>query len=372
MAAGAPSARIVGLDAWRAALMLGGLFVHGSMWLPDAPLFTVVASTSQAFRMGAFFAIAGFLSARALSTRPPQQWLRRRIVQLGMPLGFGITILSPLIWWLSRGLPPGSFARLISPFSWHHLWFLVALILYSAAASALFRVASRRALIGRLGEAIVAEKLSALSIFMLVAATSIVLMVATKALVPVSVAVPFPNIELIAAYFPVFLFGMSMDLVVPLRAALLARWRGHAGVLAAVALVSCLWFCAGAAIASPRVADAVAIALKTVALALGPATVFLIILRSAQTVQHIPRIVRDLSEASYTMYLLHVPIICLVNLTTLLRPWHTYTRYGLAIGIAFGTSYGFHRLVVRRSPILSFLLNGKTAPAAPPLSPLVG
>ncbi|WP_204320247.1 hypothetical protein, partial [Proteus vulgaris] len=64
------SERIVGLDNWRALLMLAGVFLHATTVQDiDLPLFVLIAKTSSNFRMGTFFAIAGLLSLLAIRKR---------------------------------------------------------------------------------------------------------------------------------------------------------------------------------------------------------------------------------------------------------------------------------------------------------------
>ncbi|MGW8281000.1 hypothetical protein ACWGK7_16075 [Sphingomonas aurantiaca] len=66
-----PVGYIIGLDTWRAALMLGGVVLHGSIGLPALGLFVAIDMISQTFRMGTFFGIAGILTAIALAKRAP-------------------------------------------------------------------------------------------------------------------------------------------------------------------------------------------------------------------------------------------------------------------------------------------------------------
>jgi hypothetical protein len=62
--------RIVGLDAMRVLLMLGGLPLHAFCRHAPQPLFTAIALISHLFRLGCFVAISGFLSACRCATIP--------------------------------------------------------------------------------------------------------------------------------------------------------------------------------------------------------------------------------------------------------------------------------------------------------------
>ena len=71
-------------------------------------------------------------------------------------------------------------------------------------------------------------------------------------------------------------------------------------------------------------------------------------------------LVRSFSEASYTIYLVHWPVLVLLNRA--LDAWQVPVGFEfLALTVATGVlSYYFHTLVVARVPVLAFLLNGRT------------
>lgn len=345
--------RIAGLDAWRALLMAGGLFVHGSAWLPPAPLFVLITDISHSFRMGAFFAISGFLTALALNRRDAAAWLRRRLVQLGVPALVGMSLLCPLIWLIVMTSDQASRNGWLSPFAWHHLWFLFALMLYSACAVVLHDLDRRHGLARRLDGVRAAE--SGQIALMLTA-------LATAGLIALSLAVirwafspqfltTFHSAELIAGYLPMFVLGFVLARADRLRARAVAAHR--------LCLAICLGVVLAYAAADALAPDSVMLAaIRAAAAALCPPAVFLLILRSALSIRRVPALMGHVSEASYTVYILHYPISVLIN-THVAIGVEPHLAYFLTILASGAASFAFHVLVVQRSPVLALLLNGK-------------
>lgn len=351
-AASAPG-RIAGLDAWRALLMSAGLFVHGSLWLPPAPLFSVIGDASQAFRMGAFFAISGFLTAIALGRRDPAVWLRRRLVQLGIPALVGMTVLSPLIWFTVATSRSAALGWPLLPFEWHHLWFLFGLILYSCTAVAVHAADRRHALIARIDR--MTDARSGRLAVLLAATSSAVLLGAALPLLrwvlPPSYFHAFGNAQLIAGYLPMFLLGFVLARADRLRGRV-TEARGF-GVAICAAMVI-----AYAVVHLLPPLTPLADHVRFVAAALCPPAAFLLILRSAMAIRHVPALVGHVSEASYTIYILHYPLSVLIN-THCAPGVEPHLAYLLSILASGAASFAIHVLVVQSSPALALLLNGK-------------
>lgn len=188
--------------------MVGGLFVHGYAWLPHTHLFFVVEIVSQAFRMGVYFALSGFLSAVALRRASPGPWLSRRLRQLGIPAMTGVLVLSPLVWWLASTRPHTVAGEPPLIFDWLHTWFLWGLLTCSAALWLLDRrdpagrwidLARRR----RPGELILGVALATLVMFSIMAPL-------LRAALPPEVLAAYCNVQLIAGYIPTFMFGVLL------------------------------------------------------------------------------------------------------------------------------------------------------------------
>lgn len=175
-----PSDRLYALDAVRAFALLSGVVLHAALayvmqpgdWgvgvrTPDLGLWAFVHYIHD-FRMQLFFLLAGFFGARVVSRRGVRAFVRDRVVRIGLvfiALLYPVKLLISLPWiaggiktgWLS--LSPAA-ARLplmvlaigglqdehwpmISP---GHLWFLYYLLLVTALFIALRWVAQQRGL----------------------------------------------------------------------------------------------------------------------------------------------------------------------------------------------------------------------------------
>ena len=345
--------RLDGLDLWRALLMLGGLFVHASMCLPSQPLFSVVGDASSAFRMGCFFAVSGLLSAMVLERREPSAWLSKRLGTLGVPAVFGILTISPLVWALVEATRGPAVRPALMPFEWHHLWFLFALMLYSVGAAALHLFDRRTAAIARL-DGLVARGSVAVAVLLVAAASALLLglspPVLEASLAP-DYAHSFRSVQQIVGFAPMFLLGFLLGRMPRLR----ERAVGSVGL--AVAILAA----AAAAYALVKLHPAFLAHRDTVRFvmaALCPPAAFLLILRSALAIRRVPRIARQLADASYTIYLLHYPLAVAFNtqLAPGMEPHLAWAACILAAGLG---SFAIHQLLVTRSPALQFVLNGK-------------
>ncbi|MCP4234894.1 MAG: acyltransferase family protein [Aestuariibacter sp.] len=161
-----PSSRLHYLDATRAFALLLGIVFHASLsFMPVFIGWAVMdvstsyiaggfALISHTFRMALFFLIAGFFSAMVLHKTRTRNFLQSRAVRLGVPFIVGWLVLRPLLvsGWIAGGqsmrgdadisasLSQG-FASLTNLpnelFVGTHLWFLYYLILFTLSAIAL-------------------------------------------------------------------------------------------------------------------------------------------------------------------------------------------------------------------------------------------
>ncbi len=151
-------ARIHSLDALRAVMMLLGLVLHTALsYVPELSSgewpyqdrqasdgFGWLVSLIHTFRMPAFFAVAGFFAAFLVERRGTGAFLRHRLNRIGVPLAGGWILLFPLtaVAWIfaaSRSAaPPAAPGSAGGVMDLIHLWFLYHLLVLSAAV-ALFR-----------------------------------------------------------------------------------------------------------------------------------------------------------------------------------------------------------------------------------------
>lgn len=67
---------------------------------------------------------------------------------------------------------------------------------------------------------------------------------------------------------------------------------------------------------------------------------------------------RHLSDATYSIYLFHHPVVMILGIAFLGMGANIYLEYAIIVFVAFGLPYLLHRWVIARSQTLSFLFNG--------------
>lgn len=355
---------IVGLDAWRAGLLTGGLFFHGTMLHGEHLAFDLIETVSTAFRMAAFFAIAGFLAERSLRNRRPADWISGRSLRIGIPAIFGVVVISPLIWvMLALNLPVERMANEL-PFQWHHLWFLYALLLYQFVAYLLVdKVAPRRvaraiAVLRNMGQPSVVVALAILSLTVMILTSWLVLRFA-----PPVYQRMLLDVRLIFGYLPLYLFGMALAASPGLRGRMLADVRLPATVLVLTACAYLGWRFGYAPHLSADEVVGAEIEIRFIVAALCPPAAIILVMRSALRIRTASPLTRRLCDASFTIYVVHFPLLFATNLLATRYQWPVLIEYAAAILVVAIVSYVFHVAVVRRSPPLALLLNGQLPPS---------
>ncbi len=151
-----PLPRYHGLDCLRATMMLLGLVLHSSIHyftLPDPTLQVYLdAQTSvffeylfgfiHSFRMPTFFVIAGFFAAFVCDTRGTRTFLRHRLDRIGIPLMWSLPIIFVIVAAASYfaqlstagpKLPEAGFEAIWNGL-FMHLWFLYHLLIFCVVA----------------------------------------------------------------------------------------------------------------------------------------------------------------------------------------------------------------------------------------------
>lgn len=369
-------------DSLRAFLMLLGIPYHAAMvyhsrilWDMQSPdkseLLTFVSGVLVSFRMPAFFMVAGYFAAMMLEKRPAAEWLQGRLIRLGIPFLTGLVLLAPLQVALidlnsamTGAVPMGAALHVAARdvahpgFSWiMHLWFLPALLIYSLLL-VIGRSWLRGQTLSRLAEVarsacLRAPLASLLVLAMFIAAWDVSIslskdrMLATDGVFAYLLA---HGLDPYLRYLPVFFIGVLIRNSPDVRRALVWRTGWQVPALALLA----------AALASPlrgQVGEALTItyeAIDGIAAILMSFTVIGIAERFWNRPDaRIDRIV----DASFTIYLLHHPIIIGLATLFLLADWPPLLEFALTCVIAFTVSYAAHRLL-RRSAVALFLFNG--------------
>ena len=309
--------RMPGIDVWRAVLMLFGIAYHGTMLRPqDLPFFRVIVLVSQSCRMGLFFALSGFLAAYALQRREPLFWLKDRLVSLGIVTAFGLAVICPLT----------TLAALIAPEAgriehgfpqWYHIWFLVALLLYTPAAYLLNSLNARYCVIGKWESDERSMRYAQPLLLLVIPLISLCLMISGALLVqhltPALFWFALMQVRPAMGYVPLFLMGFIIARSPRLRHELTKSATLPAIILAIVGTSYLAWHVYSPALLSGAERQARDPVVLGIGSAICPPAMMLLMLRSAQSIRRTPPVLKRLADASFTIYLVHMPIVIAIN-----------------------------------------------------------
>ncbi|SPX79566.1 Glucans biosynthesis protein C [Mycobacterium xenopi] len=378
--------------------MLAGIVLHATMaYLPglrtlnwpiaDKSTSTVLGLAYfvvHIFRMALFFMVAGFF-ARLLHQRLGTAGLiKNRLRRIGLPfLAAMVLIIPPAIganiWGAVQigvhgGPPPGSSAPVIGPpIPLGHLWFLYLLLVLLALwlpVRAVFAwldaSGARRAAAAGVVARVIARRFAPVLLAVPVASV----LVSTKWwLVWMGVPMPatglVPNVPAVLIFGCAFVLGWVMHREQSALRYLAADWLPYlaAAVLATLAAI----YVAGDALhfsmqPMPNFKRTVLATTYTLALwcwcfaIIGAAVRFLD--------EPTPR-VRYLSDASYWMYLVHVPIVWLLQASLLRWPLHWSVKFSLVISVTTALLLASYHWLVR-STFVGVFLNGRRYPKSSP------
>ncbi|WP_285135967.1 acyltransferase family protein [Microbacterium sp. lyk4-40-TSB-66] len=366
--------RIDYLDGLRAALMLLGIPFHAALafsgggWLVsspiDSPALVAVADFLHAWRMPAFFLVAGFFAALLLQRRGPGPWFRGRLTRLGVPLVFGVVLTVPVQWALIGhhrfGNWPETWAfvsRLAAvPSQWWllHLWFLLELLIL-CAVTAVIAASPLRSSLARLSDVVArcAHRRPAATTAVVLLLASVLVLLGRGAWRLLSLDEMLNGVisRNLVVYAPAFavgaLLGSRRDLLSLVTSRAAAATFAIAAVAASVVAVTVSGAGAGTVVRS--VAWTI-VGLTAAGVALSTARGLL---------ERRRHVIRWLVDASLVVYIVHQPII--LALAVVLFSIGVFGILGWTVTVA--TALILSALiyeVVNRTPGLRFLLTGRT------------
>ena len=353
-------------DAVRSALMLLGIPYHvaldyrpQAMWMIPvdevAPMMGVIVAVIHMFRMPAFFLVAGYFTALLLLRQDGGTWLRRRYARLGIPFVAGLVVILPVLNLLAAILrhdgAAGLHALYPSPESGlRHLWFIVVLLDMQTIVAALCAVRPRLRLawvppaidhwIARhflLSGLVTAAAISLYAV--------LIVRVAHRLLLDAAVAEGLFRIVDLATYAPYFCTGILLQRSPQaLRAFTTVR-----PAIIAVALLAI-----GASLRTHHFQSLAAIASTQV-----------IVATAKRHASHPRQWIRSLVDASFVIYLVHMPIVIALAILWQRLHWSPWTEFTLGSLLTLLLSYAIWR-GGRRSRILCWLFGGIPLPASDP------
>ncbi len=382
--------RLHGLDALRGGALLLGVVLHASLsFFPQQAW--IVADDSRSigaavlffaihlFRMTAFFLIAGLFAHMMLARRGWAGFTRDRLVRIAGPLAafwlpVMVGIVTALVWnaHASGLIVPGAPPPPPPVYDWTnfpltHLWFLWVLLIFYAAALLLrapFAALDRPGAWGRTVDRLTGALVGPWTPAVLAAPLAFALW-RDPAWIPFF-AVPTPDAGLAPNTAALVGFGLAFGLgfLLDRRRDLLdriARWSPLYLVVAVAAGVGA-WTLAGgprlAPMVEPTADKAIAAAVTALAVyasALAAVGLCLKFLSGPSPTR------RYLADASYWIYILHLPLVMLAQVLVQDWPGPWWVKLaGVSAGV-FILCLGSYELVVRHS-VVGRWLNGRRIP----------
>lgn len=383
--------RLDSLDAVRAFALLLGVAFHASLsfvpvftgWavqdLSTSPWVGMFMTVSHSFRMELFFLLAGFVSRGAVQRRGAGEFLRARLVRIGVPFVAGWFVLRPLLvsgWILGsmslRGTVdvPGAFSEAVRSlstlphgiFTGTHLWFLYYLALITVTAVGLRRMLAwidpGWKLSGPRADAVV-NGLATVpgSVLLLAVPTAVVLWFMQTWGVDTPERTLWPHVPVLLLYGGCFTLGWILArrrdrmirLVRPTPVRVVLACLGVTGVLGL-----------GDIERDPSHPHYVA---AHVAYALGYAVTLwsLVFLTLGVFMERCPRpnaAIRYVADSSYWMYLIHLPVVVWCQVAMAEGAQHWSMKLAVVVAMSVGTALFTYDLWVR-STWIGQVLNGR-------------
>jgi len=347
------SQRIHGMDFARAVLMTLGIIYHSALiYVPNpswamqsgqsASFFASLTTFTSSFRMHAFYVIAGFFFLLIIQKKGVNSAVKDRIVKLGIPLlfvGFTINFVANALA-MNYSFPENPLMYVIKGEWMRHLWFIGNLIVYCYALSLVISIF---------------KKISAYKLF----TTAILIGVS-----PILIAVTKDQIWRFTGYDN-FMFIYPRNLVIFLPYFLLGAF---------------LYLHKEAALRLINIKNLILLSVLTILLmalrtkvdgltgnfiseyysmsASLTAITLLCLLGNKGSEK-----VREFTDASYTIYLIHSPIIMVLFYFFFTDSYLSlWLQYIILVTATFIICYLIHHLLIDKIPPLALLMNGKKTP----------
>ncbi|WP_293676951.1 acyltransferase family protein [uncultured Phenylobacterium sp.] len=396
------SDRLHGLDAVRGyALMLGVVFHATMSFLPGPQVWMAKDSESSlvlsglffwshSFRMTTFFLIAGFFAHLTFHRRGAKRFIVDRAKRIALPLvvfwplviagilgasGYAVYVATGTFPTAPPEAPGATAATADVPFPLTHLWFLYVLILLYVATLAVRAIAAAVDRGGRLRAGLD----TAVAVVVRNPFAPILLAV------PVAIAfyrtpdwlvffgVPTPDANLIPNPAAAVQYGLAFGLgwLIHRQPALLdgLRDRWTVNLAVGVALSGYLLFELGVAPVVTPDKDAVALATHAALYALAIwSWTFAVIGMALRFLNDESPVRRYIADSSYWIYVIHLPIVILLQAWVSGFDWHWSVKFAAVLGIGFAVMFLTYELLVRHTFIGAWL-NGRRVPwrtARPP------
>jgi glucan biosynthesis protein C len=389
--------RMHALDAVRGLALLLGIAFHAAFsFVPSkVPIWVVTDNhpsvtlgilffSLHVFRMTTFFMIAGFFAHMTFHRRGARDFILDRLKRIAVPLVVGwpflfASIVAISIWAVIAAnhgvLPKGpspAFPRFPN-FPLTHLWFLYVLLEFYAGT---LIVRGVTALIDRDGrfragvDRVVASVMgSPFAPLILAAPTAVLFALSDKWLMWFGIPTPdgsfATNAIALTGFGTAFGFGWLLHRQTGLLEQIQRRWAlnlalGVAFIAASLAIVGVTARITPLADETAHLMGAVSYALATWTMTFAMVGLALRFLSGYSPVR------RYIADASYWLYLIHMPIVMALQVVVAPLDWPWPLKYAVILGVGLPSMLASYELLVRHS-FIGWVLNGRRAPWRPVL-----
>ncbi|OEK01177.1 hypothetical protein BFP97_06475 [Roseivirga sp. 4D4] len=366
------SQRLHSLDALRAIMMLLGIVLHATepyslgedaSWAKDPNgthiSMNYIFGIIHIFRMPIFFMVAGFFGSMLFYERGPRAMMKNRLRRILMPFGVFLLLLHPIIisaWTYTSETMGVSVSRMLTTMTWlpgmtYHLWFLYYLLMITAIsfclASALKHTPRFTQWITRAFEWLMRRKMVFILVFSIVVFLLLVWMWDTWISTPLSFT---PDLPVLVAYSLFYFIGW----VLFKSKHFLDNMMRNDWVFAISGLVIfTLRF-----IFRPYIDDVLYGALNAIMVWFFVFGITGLFIRYAS--RYSARM-RYVSDASYWVYLIHLPLTGLIPAFIFNWPIPVFLKFLIVVVITTIVCFTTYHFMVRSTFIGKFL-NGRRYP----------
>lgn len=396
IAAAPASERLHALDAVRAFALLLGIVLHAALsFVPASPRFWFIQDTQPSlavgflsfsihvFRMTTFFLMAGFFARMSFHRRGIGGFIKDRLQRIGLPLVIGWPIVFTamvvvVIWasWFPNGGPtPGmrNWPPVLPNFPLAHLWFLYVLLqLYAATLllrSLLVRFDASDALRTVLDRLFARTVQSPLAPLALAVPIGIAFSLDSRWAGAIGVRTPdqslVTNAQAWIGFGTAFGIGWLLHRQLDLLRILERRWLWN--LLLAVGLILTSFVLSGVMTSVPGAPKLPirAETLRLIAAALyAPAiwiSTFAFIGLALRFMSGFSPTRRYLADASYWLYLIHMPIVMALQVAVSQLDWPGPFKFAMILVAALLPMLVSYHLLVRFT-LVGVVLNGRRVP----------
>jgi len=379
------------LDAVRAFALLAGIVLHSTLsFLPgmregnwpisddsSSVFLSAVFFFVHVFRMSLFYAIAGFFAHLLLERLGVYGLIRNRLRRIALPFVVAMVVVMPLLLppfiWAKHQLDMSGWPTIKMPVPdpqpppWGHLWFLyLLLVLYAlwlAMRAGVVTLDRSGRLMSTLDRVFAAVMKNPVGPVVFAVPTTVALYFTTWwqlwTGIPAPVMGLIPNLPAVLAFGSVFGFGWFLHRQPALLDVLRGQWLRN--LVAALVLTIVAMILIGA---PPKFYDFVLPRNERIAYAISYnfATwfwVFGLIGAAVRFLSAPSRHWRYLADASFYMYLIHLPIVYSLQAWMIRWPLHWSVKYALVLAIASAVLLTTYHYWVRSTFVGKFLSGRK-------------